>query len=68
MTTSEKRQLHENAALLLLEIEEQENYMRVCTEHLEKDESNFYQTGYNRALAIRDDKEAKYKEILSKLI
>lgn len=68
MTTNEKRLLHEYAAILLLEVEEQENYMKVCAEHLEKDESYFYQTGYNRALAIRDDKDAKYNEILSKLV
>ena len=67
MATKEKRELHEQCVILLLEIEEQENYIEVCKKNIAKGKTNYYQNAYNQALIIQKDKTEKYNEIKAKL-
>ena len=64
MTTQQKRILHENAAILLLEIEEQENYIEVCKKH---DNDAYFNQRKEAAEAIKANKLNKYNELIEQL-
>jgi hypothetical protein len=64
MTTNEKRLLHENAAILLLEVEEQEQYIEVCKKH---DKDAYFNQRKEAAESIKADKLKRYNELMKQL-
>jgi predicted transcriptional regulator len=67
MTTNEKRLLHENAAILLLEVEEQEQYIKICDDHLKRAENSYYVDGKKRAESIKAERLEKYNKLIEQL-
>jgi hypothetical protein len=67
MTTNEKRLLHENAAIILLEVEEQEQYIKICDEHLRTAENAYYRQGKERAESIKAERLEKYNKLIEQL-